>query len=336
MDLAPGRSFIEYATSSTDIPLFAISWRNPTPAGSRLGSRQVRSRRARRRSDAACDNHRQPRLQCASAYARAGSPTALTAGASGGVGRSSASTQRRCSSRCWIRSLPSMTGMFATEDAIKAARDRNRRKKGVLDGNDMARVFAWLRPNDLVWNYWVNNYLLGRDPAPFDILLLERRFDQPAGEAARRLSRFVSAQSADPWRRGRGARHSDRSARRQKRSLPGCRDDRSHLRVARLLSSDADVRRTSRIRARLQRPYPEPREPAGKLQSPLLHRRQTCRKIPTNGSRGAAENKGTWWDHWIKWLAARSGGERPAPASLGSERFKAGEPAPGLYVHERH
>src|SRR6202044_3409531 len=66
-------------------------------------------------------------------------------------------------------SLPSMTGMFATEDAIKAAQDRSA-EKGVLDGADMARVFAWLRPNDLVWNYWVNNYLLGKDPPGFDIL----------------------------------------------------------------------------------------------------------------------------------------------------------------------
>jgi polyhydroxyalkanoate synthase subunit PhaC len=42
--------------------------------------------------------------------------------------------------------------------------------RGYLDGSSLAEVFAWLRPNDLIWNYWINNYLQGRKPAPFDVL----------------------------------------------------------------------------------------------------------------------------------------------------------------------
>ena len=44
------------------------------------------------------------------------------------------------------------------------------RARGYLDGRSLAEVFAWLRPNDLIWNYWVNNYLLGKQPPAFDIL----------------------------------------------------------------------------------------------------------------------------------------------------------------------
>ena len=43
-------------------------------------------------------------------------------------------------------------------------------RRGYLDGRTLAEVFAWLRPGDLIWNYWVNNYLLGKKPPAFDIL----------------------------------------------------------------------------------------------------------------------------------------------------------------------
>ena len=49
-------------------------------------------------------------------------------------------------------------------------RRRVSQRRGYLDGRALAEVFAWLRPGDLIWNYWVNNYLLGKKPPAFDIL----------------------------------------------------------------------------------------------------------------------------------------------------------------------
>src|SRR5262249_21737179 len=56
-----------------------------------------------------------------------------------------------------------------TPETMHAAKAASR-LRGVLDGHDLARMFAWMRPNDLIWNYWGNNYLLGNAPPAFDIL----------------------------------------------------------------------------------------------------------------------------------------------------------------------
>jgi hypothetical protein len=66
-------------------------------------------------------------------------------------------------------SLQAPIGMFRAAPVLALARNRSIRA-GVLDGSSLGAVFSCLRPNDLVWNYWVNNYLMGNDPPRFDIL----------------------------------------------------------------------------------------------------------------------------------------------------------------------
>jgi polyhydroxyalkanoate synthase len=66
-------------------------------------------------------------------------------------------------------SSPSQLGLFTTPETVEIAK-QNSKAKGVLAGEDMGRVFAWMRPNDLVWNFWINNYLLGEAPPAFDVL----------------------------------------------------------------------------------------------------------------------------------------------------------------------
>jgi hypothetical protein len=79
--------------------------------------------------------------------------------------------------------------LFASFEMLKLARTFSR-SKGVLAGKDLERAFAWLRPNDLIWNYWVNNYPIGEAPPAFDILraagfgpAVERDADLLAGDA---------------------------------------------------------------------------------------------------------------------------------------------------------
>jgi poly[(R)-3-hydroxyalkanoate] polymerase subunit PhaC len=62
-----------------------------------------------------------------------------------------------------------VVGAFVSPKSVKAAKAASARK-GYLDGNDLASVFLWLRPNDLIWPYVVNNWLAGKDPPAFDIL----------------------------------------------------------------------------------------------------------------------------------------------------------------------
>ncbi|MBV9193836.1 MAG: hypothetical protein JO168_06785, partial [Solirubrobacterales bacterium] len=166
LDLAPGRSMIEWLVRQGQ-QVFAVSWRNP---GAEQGHFDL-------------DTYAAAVLEARDAVAAiTGQPAVHLNGAcSGGI--ISAGLLGHLVSEGRLRDVASMTllvcaldneragtaaALSGREAAAAAVADSARR--GYLDGQALAGVFTWLRPNDLVWNYVVNNYLLGKDPPAFDVL----------------------------------------------------------------------------------------------------------------------------------------------------------------------
>ena len=200
----------------------------------------------------------------------------------------------------------------------------------------MARVFAWLRPNDLVWLFVANNWVMGNRPPAFDILywnsdttrlpaefhadLLRMFMDNPL-KAARQASR----RSARPSTCRRSTCPPTSSPASPITSRPGRRvtNRRNVLRgkIDFVLSSSGHI----------QSIVNPPTNPKAKY---FLNAIAAGRSRKT-WLAGASEHAGSWWDHWSEWYRRHGGGEVPAPKTLGSARHPAGDPAPGRYVHQR-
>ena len=316
LDLAPGRSFTEFAVAG-GLPYFAISWRNPTAAQREWGlDHYVR----------ACVDAID--IACAITGADAASIVGLCAG---GVtmARVLETAPRKVASATFAVSMldlkaPSMVGMLAS-DAVVAMALRRSRSRGVLDGAEMARVFAWMRPNDLVWNYWVNSYLMGNDPPAFDILFWNADHT--------RLPAELHADFLDMYVRNPlpGSAHLKRFS-APTYVVAGMTDH--------IVPWKAAYRTTQMVGGRPEFVLSS----SGHIQSivnPPGNPKASYFAAPAGSSSpdewlaGAASSRGSWWEHWARWTASHSGGRRPAPKALGSRKYRSRGRAPGKYVLER-
>jgi polyhydroxyalkanoate synthase len=164
-DLSPGRSFVEYAVQN-GVQTFCISWRNPT-AAQRDWNMETYLTACKQAITVACEITGAARVNAMAACA--GGFTLATL-----LGHLAAKADERVASATLLVTVldteaPTLLGQFASRSGVAATIQKSK-AKGVLEGSEMARVFAWLRPNDLVWLFVANNWVMGNRPPAFDIL----------------------------------------------------------------------------------------------------------------------------------------------------------------------
>ena len=231
MDLAPSRSMVEYLVGQ-GLQVFMISWRNPDARHAKWD----------------INTYGQAILDAMDAAERiTGSEQTVLAGAcSGGI--IAAMVAAHLAHTGQQDRLAAFTLMVTVLDQAHAGlasavidertaklAEASSRARGYLDGRSLAEVFAWLRPNDLIWNYWVNNYLLGKKPAAVRHPVLERGHHPDDRGPAPGLPRAGRGQRAGRARRRDHARLTGGPGRGRPGQLHRRRDHRPHLPLAELL-----------------------------------------------------------------------------------------------------
>jgi polyhydroxyalkanoate synthase len=207
------------------------------------------------------------------------------------------------------------------------------KRKGYLDGRALAEVFAWLRPGDLVWNYWVNNYLLGKKPPAFDILFWNA--DTTRMSAALHAD-FVDLAMDNLLAKGGaitvlGVPIDLSRIGTDAYVVAGISDhitpwQNCYVTTQLLGGTSRFVLSTSGHIAALVNPPGNPKASY-----------QVNKDNPANPSdwlKDAETQHGTWWTDASAWLGERCGALRPAPGQLGGGGLRPLVEAPGTYVFD--
>jgi polyhydroxyalkanoate synthase subunit PhaC len=327
LDLSPGRSLYEYLLQR-GIQVYGISWRNPTGA----------------QRDWNFDTYVQATIDAIDVVRKvSASPDVnIMGGCLGGM--TAALTQahlaalgeehRINSSTMFVTLLDTNSQgrmfLFGTPQMLELAKLVTM-PTGVIDGWQMGSTFAWLRPNDLVWNYWVNNYLLGQDPPVFDILAWNADTTRLTTAFHHQLLEMVAE---------------NQMAHSGTMTILGTPIDLSRITTDTYVAAG----RTDHITP-WQACYQTTQLVSGHSEFVLCSSGhiQTVVADPKHRGLGyfvnpatppkaedwlaaAERHEGSWWEHWVGWLAERSGDHSQAPEVLGSADYPPIEPAPGTYV----
>ncbi len=329
MDLSPGRSLVEFAVSQ-GIQVFMIVWRNPSSLrGEGRWGLDDYVAAAERAGDVVKKISRTEKLNflglCAGGITLAYMLAHLAT-----IGDDSAGSATFVVTML-TGGKPNVVGMMDTREA-RVALEQAAAKEGVIPGTALRTVFAMLRPNDLVYNYLVSGWLMGKSPAPFDVLA----WNDDATRTSARFAAESSKLAMDGWD-GNGPTllgvHTDFSKVTCDSYHVGGYTD--HITAWRACYDTAHLVGGSDKEMTLIR--------SGHIQS-VVYPADSMRydrwygvPAPDDADewlKTAGVEKGSWWRPWTEWLIARSGNERQARATLGNRQYSPLCPAPGSYVTE--
>ncbi len=221
-------------------------------------------------------------------------------------------------------------GVFIDEEQL-AALEKRMEEKGYLDGAAMATTFNMLRANDLIWSFVVNNYLLGKEPFPFDLLYWNSDSTRmPAAMHSFYLRKMYQENKlVEPG----GI------------TLKGVPIDLRRIETPTfILSTREDHIAPWKSTYRATQIYKGPKRfvlsasghIAGVINPPAANKycHWTNPKLPPDPDdwlAGAKKVPGSWWPGWAKWVSRHGGGKVPA-RQPGDGKLKEIEPAPGSYV----
>ena len=330
LDLRPGRSFVEYS-ASRGLQTFLMSWRNP---GAEHADWDIDA--YAQRISGAIDTVREITRSddvnvigfCAGGILQTAVLNHLAALGDDRVHSASYAVT------LLDFGLPAPIGAFSSLRLLSLAR-WNSSRRGVIDARSMGGVFTWMRPNDLVWNYWVNNYLMGEDPPVFDILSWNADgTNLPAALHRQFLNIFEHNHLPTPGAMESLGTPIDLGSIKVPHYVVGAIADhltpwKGTYRTTQLLGGDSTfVLSNAGHIASLVNPPGNPK--ASFFTGPADNDAS-----PQEWLDGAEQQSGSWWEHWADWALERSGAEKAPPKKLGSRRHPALEPAPGSYVLER-
>jgi polyhydroxyalkanoate synthase len=206
---------------------------------------------------------------------------------------------------------------------------------GLLKGKELATTFSFLRPNDLVWNYVVGNYLKGEAPPPFDLLYWNGDSTNLPGPMYCWYLRHTYLQDdlKVPGRLTVCGEKVDLGAIKAPAYVYASREDHIVPWTAAYLS-------TALLKGKTRFVLGASGHIAGVINPPSKNKRNywTNAKLPAKADDwfdGATDHPGSWWTDWSGWLASHAGKQVAAPKAPGGRKYKPIEPAPGRYVKQK-